>query len=177
MEKVIVAFESEKTSHRIKDILEQEYTASCILCRSADQVRRAIHKSHISTVVCGYKFPDGSAEDLFADLPITCSMLMVATNDMLEMCEEKDIFKLAAPVSKRDLIATVQMLLQMSHRLEKFVRPQRKQEEQSLVEEAKAILIRRNGMTEEQAHRYLQKKSMDSGMKMVQMAEVILAKG
>ena len=32
----------------------------------------------------------------------------------------------------------------------------------------------RNGMTEEQAHRYLQKKSMDSGAKLVQTAQLVL---
>ena len=35
----------------------------------------------------------------------------------------------------------------------------------------------RNGMTEEQAHRFLQKKSMDSGVKMVQTARLVLGIG
>ena len=35
----------------------------------------------------------------------------------------------------------------------------------------------RNGMTEEQAHRFLQKKSMDSGVKMVQTARLVLGMG
>lgn len=33
----------------------------------------------------------------------------------------------------------------------------------------------RNGMSEEEAHRYLQKSSMDSGTNMVETAEMILS--
>ena len=63
---------------------------------------------------------------------------------------------------------------QMGHRLEKFVRPQRSEEEMALIDEAKSLLMERHGMTEEQAHRFLQKKSMDSGAKMVQTAKLVL---
>ena len=71
----------------------------------------------------------------------------------------------------------MRLLLQMGHRLEKFVRPQRSQEEENLIRSAKELLMDRNGMTEEQAHRFLQKKSMDSGVKMVQTARLVLGIG
>ena len=97
MEKVIVAFESDKSCRRIKDILEAAGTASCIVCRSSAEVKRVVNKLHITAVVCGYKFPDESAEDLFDDLPASCAMLLVAPRSLLELCENEDIFKLAAP--------------------------------------------------------------------------------
>ncbi|UQT47173.1 hypothetical protein M5E87_19005 [Flavonifractor plautii] len=43
MEKIIVAFESEKTALRVKELLEGG-AAACLVCRTADQVRRAINK-------------------------------------------------------------------------------------------------------------------------------------
>ena len=55
MEQVIVAFESTKSALRVKEILESSGTASCILCASAGQVRRTVHKLHITAVVCGFK--------------------------------------------------------------------------------------------------------------------------
>ena len=42
MEKIIVAFESEKTALRVKELLEGGGAAACLVCRTADQVRRAI---------------------------------------------------------------------------------------------------------------------------------------
>ena len=44
MEKIIVAFESEKTALRVKELLEGGGAAACLVCRTADQVRRAINK-------------------------------------------------------------------------------------------------------------------------------------
>lgn len=174
MDKVIVAFESEKSGERIREILENSGTAACVGCRSADQVKRLVHKQRISTVVCGFKLADDAAENLFHDLPDYCSMLLVANQEQLDMLSTEDIFKLPAPVSKGDLNASVRMLIQFSHRLEKFVRPQRNEEETALIQRAKELLICRNGMTEQEAHRFLQKRSMDTGAKMVQTAQLVL---
>ena len=172
MEKVIVAFESDKSCLRVKEILETSGTAACIICKSADQVKRVVNKQHITTVVCGYKLYDESAEGLLEDLPPTCSVLVIAVQGMLELCQSDDLFKLASPVSKGDLVASVRMLLQVGHRLEKFVKPRRSEEERAVIDQAKQLLMARNGMTEEQAHRFLQKRSMDSGAKMIQTAQL-----
>ena len=37
MEKIIVAFESEKTALRVKELLEGGGAAACLVCRTADQ--------------------------------------------------------------------------------------------------------------------------------------------
>ena len=177
METVIVAFENSKTAWRVKELLEGGGVAACAVCRSADQVRRTLHKLRVPAVVCGYKLGDQTAEILFDDLPLSCAMLVLAPQSLLELIQNEDIFRLPAPVSKGDLTASVRMLLQIGRRLERYVRPQRSQEEQALIEQAKRLLMDRNGMTEEQAHRYLQKKSMDSGAKLVQTARLILDGG
>ena len=41
--------------------------------------------------------------------------------------------------------------------------------------QAKSILMERNGMTEEEAHRYMQKCSMDSGTNIVETAQMVLS--
>ena len=174
MDQVIVAFESSQTAERIRDILESGATASCVLCRTADQVRRAVHKLHITAVVCGFKLADQGAEALFRDLPPTCAMLVLAPQNLLELLQEEDIFRLATPVSKGDLTGSVRMLLQMGRRLECTFKPRRSSEEQALIDQAKALLMERSGMSEAQAHRFLQKTSMDNSARLVQTAQMIL---
>ena len=78
MEKIIVAFESEKTALRVKELLEGGGAAACLVCRTADQVRRAINKLPVPAVVCGYKLGDQTAELFFEDLPPSCAMLVLA---------------------------------------------------------------------------------------------------
>ena len=174
MDQVIVAFESSQTAERIRYVLESGATASCVLCRTADQVRRAVHKLHITAVVCGFKLADQGAEALFRDLPPTCAMLVLAPQNLLELLQEEDIFRLATPVSKGDLTGSVRMLLQMGRRLERTFKPRRSSEEQALIDQAKALLMERSGMSEAQAHRFLQKTSMDNSARLVQTAQMIL---
>lgn len=68
----------------------------------------------------------------------------------------------------------MRMLLQMGRRLERALRPRRSPEEMEVIQQAKALLMDRNGMTEEQAHRFLQKSSMDNGTKLLQTAQTVL---
>ena len=148
METVIVAFENNKNALRVKEILEEDGAADCLVCRTADQVRRASRQFRMPVVVCGYKLGDQMDND--------------------------EIFRLPAPASRVDLLASVRMLLQVGRRLEQRTRPQRSQEELALISQAKAVLMDRSGMSEEQAHRYLQKKSMNSGARLTQTAQLVL---
>lgn len=157
MEQVIVAFENPKSAFRVREVLESSGTASCILCTSAGQVRRTVHKLHVTAVVCGFKLPDQPAEALFGDLPPSCAMLVLAPQNLLDLLQEEDIFRLAAPVPRSDLTASVRMLLQMGRRLERILRPRRSEEEQALIRQAKAVLMDRNGMTEEEATGFCRK--------------------
>lgn len=174
MEQIILAFEQEKTARRIKELLESSGTAACLLCTSADQVRRMVCKRRITTVVCGYKLRDQSAQLLAEDLPPFCSVLVLAPQNLLELLENVELFRLPTLVTRRDLLTTVEMLLRMGHRLERILAPRRPTEEQQLVDRAKHLLMDRNGMTEEQAHRFLQKNSMDHGVRMSQTAQLVL---
>lgn len=173
-EQIIVAFENPKSGERVREVIESSGVADCILCHSAAEVKRAVGKGRAATVVCGFKLPDQSAEALFLDLPPSCAMLMIAVQSLLDLCQNEDIFQLASPAGRGDLIASVRMLIQIGHRLERFIRPQRSEEERELIVRAKAILMDRHGMTEAQAHRFLQKKSMDSGAKLVQTAKLVV---
>lgn len=99
MEKIIVAFESEKTALRVKELLEGGGAAACLVCRTADQVRRAINKLPVPAVVCGYKLGDQTAELFFEDLPLSCAMLVLAHQDRLDLLGNDDIFRLPSPAA------------------------------------------------------------------------------
>ena len=176
MRQVIVAFERQANCDRLREIIESSGEFSCVVCRTADQVRRAVRKLRLDTVVCGFKLGEESCESLYYDLPQRCSMLMIASQAQLELCETEGIFKLQAPMRRSELLASVRLLAQLSRMEEEEKGPaQRSQEERELVEQAKAVLMNRNGMTEEQAHRFLQKQSMDNGARLTDTAKLVLA--
>lgn len=173
MRKVIVAFERQSNCDRLREILEGTGEFSCLACRSADQVKRAVHKLRLELVVCGFKLGAESCESVYHDLPQRCAMLMVAPQAQLDLCETKGVFKLPAPVRRSELLASVRLLAQMGQGRDRTP-VKRSQEERELVEQAKRILIEHSGMTEDQAHRFLQKRSMDSGARLADTARQVL---
>ena len=169
MEKVIVAFAGPNNGKRIRDILERSGTASCLLCTSADQVRRTVREQQVPAVVCGYKFPDGPAERLYEDLPTYAQMLIVAAQSLLDLVQHPEILLLSAPAHRGELIRAVEELLART-RAEPLLRSG---EERAVIAAAKARLMA-EGLTEEEAHRTLQKKSMASGLRLAQAAQLVL---
>jgi response regulator NasT len=82
------------------------------------------------------------------------------------------------PIKVQDLIDTLQMMTYNYMRKKKKERNkprERSQEERDVIQRAKLLLMERNNMSEEEAHRYIQKTSMDSGTNLVEMAEMILS--
>lgn len=175
MEKVIVAFESEQSCRRVREVLENGLAVSCLVCRTAAEVKRTVNQQDVAAVVCGYKFPDQSAEELFQDLGPGCAMLMLARQSLLELCGRREIAKLAAPVRPGELTAAAEALLR--RRRERDARPARSGEEARLIARAKEALMERRGFTEAEAHRFLQKRSMDTGARLADAARAVLEAG
>lgn len=81
------------------------------------------------------------------------------------------------PIKVYDLVNTLEMILQTMRRRRKKRRKalkNRDPKQREIINQAKGLLMERNGMTEEEAHRYLQKNSMDTGTSMIETAQMIL---
>lgn len=174
MDTIIVAFEHEAMSQRFSALMEQERVARCLICRSGDQVRRLLDKQQTYCVVCSPRLTDGPAEWLYQDLPPTCALLLVGPQHVLDACSSDDVFKLATPIRREEAVSTVRLLIQFGHRVERLLHSRRSTLDQELVERAKSLLMERKGLSEEEAHRLIQKRSMDTGARLVQTARRIL---
>jgi len=174
MDTIIVAFDSQDTLSRISSILESGGLSANVTCRSGAEAIRAAKKMQVSIVICGYKLSDMTADALAYTLGETAMVLVVARPAQLELCEEESIFKLAMPISKGDLLASLSMLRQFHQKQLKTSRPRYNAERDALIIRAKEILMDKNHMTEEQAHRFIQKKSMDSGSRLEDTARLII---
>ena len=161
---MVVAFEGEKNGRRLKELLESSGTAACLLCRTADQVKRLVRQQRLTSVVCGYKFPDGTAEELAGELPGFCTVLLLAPHGLLELVPERPgLLRLSAPAGRR-----------LGEEAGALLPPRRSREEREVVERAKERLMARSGMTEEEAHRALRRRSMDRRIPLADAARMLL---
>ena len=111
-------------------------------------------------------------------LPDRFEMLLIASQGKWEEGLASGVMGLTMPIKAYDLMNTLQMMLQnmeRRRRKRKKTIKSRTPEQEALIRKAKELLMARNNMTEEEAHRYLQKNSMDSGTNIVETAEMVLS--
>lgn len=177
--RIIVAFPKLEDAKKLKNVLNRNGFDDILACNSASQVIGIANDSDGGVVVCGYKLTDMHYSELFGYLPREFSMLLVASPSKLEDCYSQEIVCLAMPIHSREFISTVQMMtMDVARELKRRKKKQPKKrtdEEQKIIDAAKALLMERNQMTENDAHKYIQKLSMDSGNNLVETAEMILA--
>ena len=128
-------------------------------------------------VICGYKLPDMFFTDLNECMPSGFQMLLIASSRALSAVEGTGIMAVTMPLSVYELVNTLEMMLQAQERIRRRRRSrpkERSREEQDIITEAKTLLMERNNMTESEAHRYIQKCSMDSGTNLVETAQMVL---
>lgn len=129
-------------------------------------------------VICGYRFMDMHYSELKSYLPKGFEMLLLASPNKLDICQDSNLICLRMPIKTQDLVNTIEMMSYnyMRRKKKEKEKPKvRSDEDKQTIKKAKMLLMDRNNMTEEEAHRYIQKTSMDSGTNMVEMAQMILS--
>ncbi|CUX16571.1 ANTAR domain-containing response regulator [Clostridium sp. C105KSO13] len=177
MSSVIVVFPKKETATNIRNILVQGGIDIAGICTTGAQALQCADDFDSGIIICGYKLQDMLYSELREWLPETFEMLLAASPDKIREELMEGIVGLPAPVKVYDLLNTVEMMLQTLRKKQRKRREaakSRNPEQKAVINEAKALLMERNQMTEEEAHRYLQKSSMDSGTKMLETAQMIL---
>ena len=170
MAKIITAFRDRQTARQIADALEASGLSVFRVCATGNEVMRAFNLCSDGILVAGTAFADRTLDSLCEDLGERALVLAVGRPERLDFCEAPALFRLSSPFSRGELIASVNMLVQLhSQRL-----PRRSGEDREIVERAKKKLMEESGLTEDQAHRYLQSESMRRGVKMTESARRVL---
>ncbi len=177
MENIIVVFPKPEDGRKIKNLLVRSGINVDAVCTSGSQVLEYVNTLNGGIVICSYRFTDMYYTQLKACLPTGFDMLLVASQGHWMDSDDGEIMKLGMPIKVFDLVNTVHMMFEAQRRRRKQARlvPKiRSEEEQKIIKEAKGVLMDRNNMTEDEAHRYMQKCSMDSGTGIVETAHMII---
>ncbi len=177
MSNIIVAFPKKEVAVKIRNILARGGIDTYGVCTTGAQVLHSTDMLDDGLVICGYRLPDMMYGELRECLPDTFEVLLIASPERWEGGIEKGVIGLAMPIKVYDLLNTVEMILQTMQRRRKKRRELSKKRspgQRAVIDHAKALLMERNHMTEEEAHRYLQKSSMDSGTNMMETAQMVL---
>ncbi|MCD8022173.1 MAG: ANTAR domain-containing protein [Lachnospiraceae bacterium] len=175
---IIIVFPKPEDAKNVRNLLIRSGYQVRAVCTTGSQALSAADRLGSGVIVCGYKFADMIYSELYEDMPSSFGMLLVASGRVASEGIKEGVLCVTMPFRVNDLLDsldTVITQLERRRRRKRAMAPQRSDDDKKIIAEAKALLMERNKMTEEEAHRYLQKTSMDSGTNMVETAQMLFA--
>ncbi len=183
MKSVIIAFSNPLLTGWVTTVLNRGGYSVEYVCKTAGDVVRVADFCTSPVVVSGFQFTDMTAEDLVGILGDRLSVVTVVLPHQRDLVERSDMNVVPYPVSAAELLAAIEneerkAAVQAVHVPDavsgKVRSNERPAEEKLLILKAKNLLMERFQMTESQAHRFLQKTSMDRGLKLIDAARKVL---
>ena len=175
---VIVLFSKIEEARNIRNLLVRNGFNVCAVCTTGYQAIEEAENLASGIIVCGAQYADMMVNELKEELPDGFEMLLIASAKFLEEGGVEGVVSLSLPLRLGELLATLEMMVDEAGRRKKKARltPKvRSREDKAILDQAKGVLMERNHMSEEEAHRYIQKRSMDNGTNLIETAQMILA--
>lgn len=182
--KIMIACKQGEASDSLCKIIRGIKDAQTDVSYSASEARRKLQYVSYDAVIVNTPLSDEFGIDLafdFADVTDAAFVFLVK-NDMADEIEyrlrDTSAFVVPKPASAHSLQQNIRFVAKAGRRLEKLrlqnEKLLKKIEDLKVIDRAKCCLISNLSMTEEQAHRYIQKQSMDLRITPAAAAEKVL---
>ncbi len=178
MSSILVANSSLDNAKKIAAVLRSGGLNVSSVCSTGAQAIDFTNRHYQGgVVVCSEKLLDMPAINLVRLAGSGYDFLFLAKSPLPAIVNYPSCVSLMIPINRMALLSTVNMLLNLSDYSSLNIKKRiaaGNYEEKQILEKAKNILIERNNFSEAQAHRFIQKKSMDTGKKIIETAMIIL---
>ena len=178
MSNIVIAFPKKEVAQNIRKILSQSGYSVQAVCSTGAQALASVNNLENGILICGSRFIDMMYMEIRDYLPPEFQMLLIASPTSIQEREVENLVCLELPMKVHELLQTLEMMEGQIRRRRKRLRNiprQRSEEDRQMIEQAKALLMDRNKFSEEEAHRYIQKRSMENGTGLVEVAQMILS--
>lgn len=152
--------------------------------KHASSARRYLLERYYDLIVINAPLPDESGEQLARDIAQEgyASVLLAVPSevydDALERVSDYGILVISKPVSIRSLDKALRFLTALQNRIMRIERRLQEAEERMqeirVIDKAKFLLVEREGLTEDDAHRQIGKLAMNQGISRKLIAERII---
>jgi len=184
MENIMIVSSSEKGTTFFSDILTPMSACQITAVKSCGEARRILMDRDFDLVIVDSPLRDETGESFahhVASNGITQVILVVKKElyeEMASACERDGILTVAKPINKYVFWSALSLARAAHNRIKKVhsenTQLKQKIEDIRIVDRAKCLLISLLGMSEKEAHRYLEKQAMDMRITKREVAERIL---
>ena len=175
---IIVVFPKADLAKSIRGALMRSGFNVFAVCTNGANALAHMRELDSGIVLCAYKMGDMMYDTLADYMPEYFRMLLVSSNVYLPGGADQRIVSLPMPLKVGKLVETLRDMedsLARRIRQDKRKPKVRSEEEKKLIDEAKSRLMETMEMSEEEAHKYMQKTCMDKGKTLVAYAREILS--
>ena len=181
---VLVVSDSEKFNEAIKKVLLSLGMNFVEFRKSSSAARQSIFECYYDIVIVNTPLPDEYGVEFALDVTENCDASVLffdhqeSFEETLNRLTERGVLVISRPLSRAKVIGSIKYVTAIQDKIKKIKQQADKAEERfeelKIFDRAKMYLIENKGMSEEDAHRYIVKQAMDSGLSKRRMAEKIL---
>lgn len=181
---VLVVSASQNVIDLLSDVLPSETFSPVTAVSSCGEAKRALLSAEYDIVVINTPLPDEFGSDFALDLVQSSSTIVILLvkseiyEEVTYSVENFGVMTLPKPLSRATLYSAMKIAVATKARLKVLDRENKslssKMDDIRIVNRAKWTLIQKLNMTEEQAHKYIEKQAMDMRMPKRQIAESII---
>lgn len=168
--KFLIISGTEKGHEGLKTLLAEIGYSNVTCAESSQSAAELIDNTGYDIIIINSPLTDGSGRALaYSASEAGNAVIFIVKNDFYEKisseAEKKGVLVLGRPIKKSELHRSIKLMFVMNSRLKRFQaenqKLQTKLEEIKVVSRAKGILMQYLGMSEEQAHKYIERQAMD----------------
>ncbi|MBR6222069.1 MAG: ANTAR domain-containing protein [Lachnospiraceae bacterium] len=178
MVNVIIVFPKIEDGQKIRGVLTRLGIDVHTVCQSGNQVLQTLEDLDDGIIISAYRLSDMTCSNLKESLPTDFSLLVLASNSHSQEFFGEDILFLPMPFKAgelRDTIGDMSSIILRRRKKRREKPRERSAEDKAVILQAKEMLMRKNSYSEEDAHRYIQKVSMDSGRSLMETCQMLIS--
>ena len=181
---ILAVSASDKIFDILSDLLKDRFHSDIHRASSINEAERLILLQSYDILIINAPLKDESGIDFAANTAAENSfgVLLLINNDYYEQVLDKvmeyGVLTVSKPLSRQALYEAVNLLVATNYRLKKVAKKNEKltakMAELRIVNRAKWILIENLGLSEEEAHRVIEKQAMDERQSKREVSEMII---
>ena len=181
---VLLVSANEKMTTSLRVYLSREDYGPIVTCESVSAARRLIDQRDFDIIIINTPLKDEVGINLAIEVAdrTSSSVMLLISAELFDEVSEKvagcGVFTLAKPVNATVLGYSLKMMCSTRERLLRMEQKQKsfeeKLEEIKIVNRAKIMLVENLGITEDEAHKFIEKNAMNERRSKVDIARKII---
>lgn len=181
---IIIAAGNGEAGNKIKQVLADNGFVVTGICISGNEAIRKVRTLKPALLLANYELPDTTGFEVAKIIAGNnlCSVILLTDDAQKGYVESRardmDIVCLNRPVSRALLLNSVELVIKSRIRIQKLEAELNEMksnlETRKQVDKAKGLLMEKSGLSEQEAYRRIQKQSMDTGMSMKEVSQIII---